>query len=279
MTTSRFTVAILGATLLLASCATSPTGRSQVIWKSDAELAVEASKQFAEMTASLPLVTDRATIDYIACVANEVVSVLEYPYNEYEWEMRIFDSESVNAFAMPGGKIGIFVGILEAAQNQDQLAAVIGHEIAHVTARHVNERASRGSLTDVGIQVAAVLLGGGHSGATYTAYEALNQGAVLGIMLPFNRGQESEADIVGLEYMARAGFDPRESVPLWKNMSAQKGGNEPAEFMSTHPSSERRIEQLISEWPKVLPLYNEAVEEGRRADCTPPPSTETAAKK
>ena len=279
MTMSRLIVAILGAALVVASCATSPTGRSQMIWKSDAELAVEASKQFAEMTASLPLVTDRPTIDYIACVANEVVSVLEYPYSEYEWEMRIFDNESVNAFAMPGGKIGIFVGILSAAQNQDQLAAVIGHEIAHVTARHVNERASRGSLTGVGIQVAAVLLGGGHSGATYTAYEALNQGAVLGIMLPFNRGQESEADIVGLEYMARAGFDPREAVPLWKNMSAQHGGNEPAEFMSTHPSSERRIEQLISEWPKVLPLYNEAVEEGRRANCTPPPSAEAAAKK
>ncbi len=278
MTKSHLVVATLCA-VALASCATSPTGRSQMIWKSDAELAVEASKQFAEMTASLPLVTDRATIDYIACVANEVVSVLEYPYSEYEWEMRIFDNESVNAFAMPGGKIGIFVGILAAAQNQDQLAAVIGHEIAHVTARHVNERASRGSLTDVGIQVAAVLLGGGHSGATYTAYEALNQGAVLGIMLPFNRGQESEADVVGLEYMARAGFDPREAVPLWQNMTAQHGGNEPAEFMSTHPSSERRIEQLISEWPNVLPLYNQALEEGRRANCTPPPNREAPAKK
>ena len=107
--------------------------------------------------------------------------------------------------------------------------------------------------------------------ATYTAYQALNQGAQLGIMLPFNRGQESEADIVGLEYMARAGFDPREAVPLWKNMSAQHGGNAPAEFMSTHPSSERRIEQLISTWPEVLPLYNEALEEGRRADCKAPP--------
>jgi len=257
--------------LLLAACSTSPTGRKQMIWKSDAELAVEASRQFVEMTSSLPLETDRTTIDYIACVANEVVSVLEYPYNEYEWELRVFDGETVNAFAMPGGKIGIFVGILAAAQNQDQLAAVIGHEIAHVTARHVNERASRGSMTDVGIQVAAVLLGGGHSGATYTAYEALNQGAAFGITLPFNRGQESEADIVGLEYMARAGFDPREAVPLWKNMSAQHGGNEPAEFMSTHPSSERRIEQLISEWPKVLPLYNEAIAQGRRADCKAPP--------
>ena len=112
--------------------------------------------------------------------------------------------------------------------------------------------------------------GGGHSGATYTAYEALNQGAALGIMLPFNRGQESEADVVGLEYMARAGFDPRQAVDLWQNMSAENK-NEPAEFMSTHPSSERRIEQLISEWPNVLPLYNAALDEGKRPDCKAPP--------
>ena len=275
MNTMRTNIFALGLiALTLAACSTSPTGRKQMIWKSDAELAVESAKQFAQMSASMPLVTDRATIDYIACVANKIVNELEYPYSEYEWEMRIFDAEAVNAFAMPGGKIGIFVGILDAAQNQDQLAAVIGHEIAHVTARHVNERASRGSLTDVGIQVAAVVLGGGHSGATYTAYQALNQGAQFGIMLPFNRGQESEADVVGLQYMAKAGFDPREAVPLWKNMAAQHGGNEPAEFMSTHPSSERRIEQLISQWPKALPLYNEAVEAGKRADCTPPPAKE-----
>jgi predicted Zn-dependent protease len=261
------------AALTVAACSTSPTGRSQMIWKSDAELAAESARQFAEMTASMPLVTDRATIDYIACVANAVVLVLDPPYSEIEWEMRIFDNEAINAFAMPGGKIGIFDGILNAAQNQDQLAAVIGHEIAHVTARHVNERASRGSITDVGIQVAAVILGGGHSGATYTAYEALNHGAALGIMLPFNRGQESEADIVGLEYMARAGFDPRQAVPLWKNMGAQQE-KAPAEFMSTHPSNETRTEQLISEWPKVLPYYNQAIEEGRRADCTPPPRPE-----
>lgn len=257
------TVALLAASMALAMNTAAASG----------SLEVESAQQFAEMKASMPLMTDRETIDYIACVANAVVNVLEPPYSDLQWEMAIFEVDSVNAFAMPGGKIGVMQGILRAAQNQDQLAAVIGHEIAHVTADHSTERATRGKLSEVGIQVAAVLLGGGNAGATYTASEALNQGAAFGIMLPFSRNQESEADVVGLEYMARAGFDPRQAVPLWQNMSAQAGGNEPAEFMSTHPSDEKRIEDLINEWSTTLPLYNEALTSGRQPNCFQPDST------
>jgi predicted Zn-dependent protease len=262
-----FTTAIVTAVVVVA-CSSSPTGRSQMILRSDSELAAESARQFAEMRASIPLETDRATIDYVHCVATAVVDVLEPQYRDLEWDMAIFDSEAVNAFAMPGGKIGVMKGILEAADNQHRLAAVIGHEVAHVTARHSNERASRSPVAGVGVQVAAILLGGGHSGATYTAYEALNAGAALGIMLPFNRAQESEADVIGLEFMARAGFDPRESVPLWQNMAKGNEGNEAAEFMSTHPSSDKRIEALISQWSTALPLYNEARAAGRNPNCT-----------
>lgn len=259
------------ASLVLAMGCAATTGRAaEPLYASNAQMEVEAATQFAEMKASMPLTTDRATIDYIACVANAVVMVLEPPYSDFEWEMAIFDVDSVNAFAMPGGKIGVMEGILKAAQNQHQLAAVIGHEIAHVTAEHSNERASRGKLSSVGIQVAAVLLGAGNQGATYTAYEALNQGGAVIIMLPFSRNQESEADVIGLEYMARAGFDPRQAVPLWQNMAEEAGGKEPAEFMSTHPSGEKRIEDLISEWGDTLPLYNEALEAGRQPDCIAP---------
>ena len=254
---------------LVAACTSSPTGRGQLIWKSDDELAAEAARQFAEMKASMPLETDRATIDYIACVANAIVAELEPPYSDLPWEMAIFDHEAVNAFAMPGGKIGVMTGILKAAQDQDQLAAVIGHEVAHVTARHANERASRTSVSGVGIQVAAVLLGGGNQGATYTAYEALNQASALGIMLPFSRAQESEADVVGLAYMARAGFDPRASVPLWQNMDKAAGGKAPAEFLSTHPSSEKRIDSLVGQFGTTLKLYNEAQQAGKQPNCEP----------
>ena len=262
-----FLALTIAATVVFA-CSTSPTGRSQVILKSDAELAAESARQFSEMRASIPLETDRATIDYVHCVATAIVEVLDPEFRDLDWDMAIFDSKAVNAFAMPGGKIGVMVGILEAADNQHRLAAVLGHEVAHVTARHSNERASRSPIAGVGVQVAAILLGGGHSGATYTAYEALNAGAALGIMLPFNRTQESEADIIGLEFMARAGFDPRESVPLWQNMSkGEEGKREQAEFLSTHPSSEKRIESLISEWSKTLPLYNEAQAAGHTPNC------------
>ncbi len=239
---------------------------------SDSELAAEAAKQFAEMKASMPLTTDRETIDYIACVANAVVSELDPPHSDLAWEMAIFDNEAVNAFAMPGGKIGVMVGILKAAQNQDQLAAVIGHEIAHVTADHSKERASRGKLSNVGIQVAAVLLGGGHRGATYTAYEALNQGAAFGIMLPFSRNQESDADVIGLKYMAKAGFDPRAAVPLWQNMT-NEAEEAPAEFLSTHPSSEN----VSMRWSRsgLMPCRS-ITRPGRKAafpNCIPPQST------
>ncbi len=243
--------------------------QSQAI--SESELQAEAARQFAEMKASMPLTTDRDTIDYIACVANAVVRQLEPPYSDLPWEMAIFDNDAVNAFAMPGGKIGVMVGILKAAQNQDQLAAVIGHEIAHVTAGHAKDRASAAWKSDLGTKVLAVVLGGGNQGATYTAYEALREAGKFGIMLPFSRKQETEADVVGLQYMAKAGFDPRASVPLWQNMS-DEAGEARAEFLSTHPSSDKRIDALVSQWIQALPLYNEAQQAGRIPNCIPPQS-------
>jgi len=242
---------------------------------SDAEMEAEAAKEFARLKASAPLTTDRETIDYISCVANAVVMSLEPPDSDMNWEMAILETNELNAFVMPGGKIVIFEGILRAARDQHQLAAVIGHEIAHVTSEHTKSKLLQGGKgMQIGIQVAAVLLGGGNYGATYTAQEMLNQGAMYGIMLPYKRGQETEADVVGLEYMAKAGFDPRAAVPLWQNMAEEAGGERPAEFVSTHPSSENRIESLISQWTDVLPLYNQAHEEGRIPDCVLPQKLE-----
>ncbi len=263
----KLLISVVFIALLAAACTTSPTGRSQMIWKSDAELEAQSTRAFNQMRASMPLSTDRAKIDFVACVAEAVVSVLEPPLSDMEWELAIFENKSVNAFAMPGGKIGVFTGILDVTENQHQLAAVIGHEIAHVTARHSNERASRASMTGIGVNALAIILGGGYSGATYTAQQALQAGADVGISLPHTRGQESEADIIGLEYMAKAGFDPREAVTLWQRMDASTD-KKPAEFVSTHPSSETRIEALVSEWQKTLPLYNQAVAEGRAPTCS-----------
>ncbi len=263
----RFTpiVLIASAAVFLSSCASQPSAASRV------QMEAEAARAFNQMRASIPLSTDRATIDFVACVSQAVVEVLEPPYNDIDWELAIFEQEAVNAFAMPGGKIGVFSGILKVTENQHQLATVIGHEIAHVTAGHTTSRASRDDLTRIGINAVAVILGGGYTGATYTAQQALAYGATFGISLPYKRGQESEADVIGLEYMARAGFDPRESVPLWQRMRDASGGKAPAEFMSTHPANETRIENLVSEWQKTLPLYNQAQSEGIMPDCGPNP--------
>ncbi|NIL95158.1 MAG: M48 family metalloprotease [Woeseiaceae bacterium] len=245
---------------------------SAAIAQTDVELEAEAAKEFARIKAQAPLTTDQDIIDYIACVANAVVISLEPPDSDLNWEMAIVETQELNAFVMPGGKIVVYEGILRAARDQHQLAAVIGHEIAHVTAEHTKRKllSGGGKGMEIGIQVAAVLLGGGNYGATYTAQEMLNQGAMYGILLPYKRSQETEADVIGLEYMAKAGFDPRAAVPLWQNMQEEAGGSAPAEFASTHPSSENRIESLISQWIEVLPLYNQAHEEGRIPDCPTP---------
>ena len=243
--------------------------------KSEAEVEAEAAQLFAKIKASAPLTTDRVTIDYISCVANAVVEVLGPPHNSYNWEMAILETDDVNAMVMPGGKIIIFEGLLKTAQDQDQLAAVIGHEIAHVTAGHTKGNMFQGKSAQIGIQVLAVLVGQGHSGASYSAYEAINQGAMYGILLPYKRSQETEADVVGLQYMARAGFDPRAAVPLWQNMR-DEGGEARAEFLSTHPSSDKRIDSLVSQWIEVLPLYNEAQAEGRIPQCVPPPEKQSS---
>jgi len=237
---------------------------------SDAEMEAEAAREFARIKASAPLTTDQDIIDYVACVANAVVTSLEPPAAEMNWEMAILETNELNAFVMPGGKIVVYEGILRAARDQNQLAAVIGHEIAHVTAEHTKRKLLQGRTGQVGIQVAAVLLGGGNYGATYTAQEMLNQGAMYGLLLPYKRSQETEADVIGLRYMAQAGFDPRAAVPLWQNMAAEAGDDRPAEFASTHPSPDNRIESLISQWVDVLPLYNQAHEQGRIPDCVTP---------
>ncbi|HZD54146.1 MAG TPA: M48 family metallopeptidase, partial [Woeseiaceae bacterium] len=204
--------------VVLAACSTTPTGRKQLVLKSDAALEAEGARQFEMIRERMPLVKDRATIDYVACVSNAIVDALDQENKKMYWELAVIDQPDINAFVLPGGKINVFSGILSVAQNQHQLATVIGHEVAHVTAHHANERASRAAVTGVGVDIAAILLGGGYANQTRGAQQALQSGAMLGVLNPFSRKQESEADVIGLKYMATAGFDPREAVKLWTNM-------------------------------------------------------------
>lgn len=258
-------LALVGA--IVAACSSTPTGRNQLTLKSDAALAAEGTRQMAIIRENSPLVQDRATIDYVACVADAIVGVLEGEDAALYWEMAIVNQPDVNAFVMPGGKIVVKAGILGVAQNQHQLAAVLGHEVAHVTAHHANERATRGDLTSYGVEVLALILGGGYYNQTQGAYSAASTLNTMGLMNPFSRMQESEADEIGLRYMAMAGFDPRESVELWQNMNKSASGTTVPEFMSTHPSGETRIESMVELLPEMLALYNDAQAQGRYPDC------------
>ena len=264
---AKFLIPMTIAAVLLSACSTTSTGRSQLVLKSDAALAQEGARQFAIIREKMPMVQDRATIDYVACVADAIVGVLEGEDAAMYWELAVIDQQDVNAFVLPGGKISEFAGILTVAENQHQLAAVMGHEVAHVTEKHANERASRAAVTYVGVDIASILLGGGYSQQTQAAGQALGTGAMLGILNPFSRMQESEADIVGLEFMAKAGFDPRQSVDLWQNMNAKSKSQIP-EFLSTHPSGETRIEELVAALPTALAYYNEAKSQGKVPDCS-----------
>ena len=230
---------------------------------SEAELEIESEKEFDKIRQQTPISTDARARSYIECVALAIIEELEEPYASMEWEIEVFDSDSINAFAMTGGKIGVFTGIFKAAKNQDQLGAVLGHEVAHVTQKHALERVNTAMTTQGGVMVGTAVLGGGQATA-----DVLSMGAALGITLPYGRGQESEADVVGLKYSAGAGFDPRQSVELWKNMEkANKLG--PPEFLSTHPSGDTRISDLIAELPEALVLYNEAKSGGKQPRCSP----------
>jgi predicted Zn-dependent protease len=246
-------VALLLPVLLLGACALPIVTES--------EIESESGKQFQEMRARIPISTDVALRSYINCVAGAIVQQLEKPYSDKDWDVEVFDSEDINAFAMPGGRIGIYTGLMQVAENQDQLAAVIGHEVAHVTQQHSLKRANREATTQVGVVAGTAVLGGGPG-----VGDVVGMAAQVGLSLPFSRGNETEADTVGLNYMAAAGFSPSESIQLWKNM-ARKNKLGPPQWLSTHPSGDSRIQDLIRQLPDALKHYNAAQAAGRRPDC------------
>jgi predicted Zn-dependent protease len=249
---------------LLLGCTSSPTNRRQVVLYSDADMAAQGEQAYRQMQQQMPVSTNSRQVDYVRCVANYVVAALdETERGNIEWEVTVFDDLQANAFALPGGKIGVYNGLLDVAVNQHQLAAVMAHEVGHVLASHSNERASQSALRNVGVAAARIL------GASDTTLEAIDLGTQLGLFLPFNRTQESEADVIGLYLMAEAGFDPRQSITLWQNMSATGGPRQP-EFLSTHPSPSSRIEELASRMDEATGLQQTAIAQGINPDCTPP---------
>ncbi|MBY5992685.1 M48 family metallopeptidase [Ferrimonas balearica] len=266
---------ILSLLLTLGGCATnqSPTGRGQTLLFSQDEMRQMGAQSFAQIKEQETASTDRAVNAYVRCVAEAVtdpalLAVVD-PGQTEVWEVVVFESEQVNAFALPGGHIGVYTGLLGVAKTPDQLATVLGHEVGHVLADHGNEQVSRAQMTNAGLQIAQVALGASGTANQDLIMAGLGLGAQVGITLPFGRQQESEADVIGLELMARAGFDPAASVQLWHNMADASGGA-PPELLSTHPSHGTRIGDLERMQAEASVWYRQAQSQGRRPGCRVP---------
>ena len=256
---------IIGATvLMLASCVTSPLGRQQLQLMPADQMDAMGIAAFKQLKQGTPTETKAEVNDYVTCVAKAVLEVSNT--QAQQWEVLVFRDDTANAFALPGGKIGVHTGLLDIAENEHQLAAVIGHEIAHVLANHSNERVSQEFAVQQGLALAQAL-GNVQSPMGQTLMGLLGVGAQIGVMLPYSHLHESEADEMGLYLMAQAGFDPKESVRLWQNMSSQGGGEQPSEFFSTHPSHETRIEDLNNAMGKAMQLYQQAQAGGKNPRC------------
>lgn len=254
------------ALFLLWACATSPTGRKQVRLFNEQQMTQLGSQSFEEIKKKMPQVTDPEVTQYIRCVAQRITQVVASSSPIKNWSVEIFKEESANAFALPGGYVGVHSGLLKVATSADQLAAVLGHEVGHVIARHGNERMSQMLLADVGLTAADFLLGENNP-RRGQILAALGVGAQIGLILPYSRKQESEADELGIEYMAKAAFDPEASIQLWQNMKSATQGKVPPEFLSTHPSPNTRMAQLRKLLPKANGLYTRAVAQGSLPQC------------
>lgn len=251
---------------LIAGCQTSALGRRQFKMMSDSEMSEMGVAAFAQISKQTPASKDSHANSMVTCVADAITQSLGGANAHMRWEVRVFADDTPNAFALPGGKIGVNTGLLKVARTQGQLAAVIGHEVAHVTEGHANERVSSQLASETALQVVAVVADASSPGWGQMV-GLLGAGVQVGVLLPYGRKHESEADLLGLDLMAKAGFDPHESVALWRNM-ARAGGAQPPEFLSTHPSHDTRIFDLEQRIPIAMPLYEDAKAKGRIPRCS-----------
>ncbi len=251
--------------IVLNSCATVPiTDRKQLRIIPEAKLNAQAAQIYEKIKDKEKLITQGSQIKLIKDIGKRMEnSIGEYFYktNEndptvnFKWEYILIDNKKMkNAWCMPGGKIAVYTGILDVTKNKNGLAAVMGHEIAHAVAKHSVERASRGVLINTTVQITDVLTGGKLSQVNRTTgMDTVGMISQLGLMNPFTRKQESEADYLGLIFSSLSGYDIRETIKLWERMKEANKGKEPPEFFSTHPSSSNRIKK-INEWINEVTL-------------------------
>ncbi|MBA2593287.1 MAG: M48 family metallopeptidase [Gammaproteobacteria bacterium] len=229
------------------------TGRSQLVDISPEQEAALGLQSYREILGQADVVQGGEAVETVRMIGRRLAAVAEDP--GFEWEFNVIDSEQVNAFALPGGKVAVFTGLLPVAGNDDALAVVMGHEIAHAIARHGAERMAHQKLTQYGALAVGVAMGEMDIQTQRMVMGALGVGAQYGVLMPFSRKHESEADYIGLLYVARACFDPTEAPALWERMA--EGGEAPAEFLSTHPNPATRIGNFEEWMPEALRVREE----------------------
>jgi len=251
--------------LILPSCSSAPiTDRKQLKIIPEANLNAQAAQIYEKVKEKEKMSEDLKALEEIKEIGKKMENAIgEYFYKaklddptaNFDWEYILIENKKVrNAWCMPGGKIAVYSGMLEVTKNTNGLAAVMGHEIAHAVAKHSVERASRGMLLNTGTQLIDIFSGGKLSQINRTTgMNTVGLLSQLGIMNPFNRKQESEADYLGMIFSSLSGYDIRETVKIWERMKEFNKGKEPAEFMSTHPSSDTRIKN-INEWTNEIIL-------------------------
>ena len=244
---------------LLVACTTAPyTGRSQLMFVSESQEVSMGEEAYRHELRNSVLLRDYEAERIVRKVGERIARAANKP--DYKWEFHVIDDpEMVNAFAVPGGKVAVYSGIFPAARDEAGLAVVLGHEVAHALLRHAGERISQSQLLGAGMMLA------GASGINPQLLQVFGMGASVGLVLPFSRSQESEADQVGLVLMAKAGYDPRISLEVWQRMEKRESGRDratPPEFLSTHPGYETRVQRLREYIPEALTHYRPAEKTG-----------------
>ncbi|MHC4380469.1 MAG: M48 family metallopeptidase [Planctomycetota bacterium] len=251
---------------LVAACSTVPgTGRSQFNFMSPAQEMRMGAQAYQEMLADERIITTGPDAEMVRRIGERIATsamdlLPDSDAKRFRWEFKLIDNpEMVNAWALPGGKTAVYTGLLPVTQDEDSLAAVMGHEVAHALAHHGSERMSHGMILEIGMLGASMSMKDMDPDQREGMMLALGVGANVGVMLPFSRSHESEADEIGLMLAANAGYNPEAAVGLWQRMGALSSGA-PPEFLSTHPSSETRIERLQALMPQANKLYRAALE-------------------
>ena len=246
-------LALAAILLIAAACQTvAGTGRSQLILIPEGTEVAMGLDSYKDVLTKSKVSTDAHLNAQVTRVGRRIAEATGR--SDYQWEFRVLEDKQANAFCLPGGKVAVYTGILAITRDDAGLAAVLGHEAAHAIARHGGERMSQELLVQTGLQATQVALAQ-RDPVTVTAVTALlGAGASVGVLLPYNRAQESEADHLGLVYMAKAGYHPSAARDLWVRMAAQSGGRQP-EFLSTHPAPETRIKQIEGWIPEALQHY------------------------